>query len=161
MPQKITSSFKQPTMRGLFFNVGGSLLLACAANVLVFALHLDGGNKDGIRFPIAGYIIGIVWLLLFMLMGIAKWLLNFEDSAKTKKADLWISILITSCAAWVFLLAAKNIYAGLAGNFAIILLCLITMDYCFKISKTAGFLILPIFAWVSFATAILTILIYS
>ncbi len=160
MLKRIRSSFKQPNSAGLVLNIGFALLLACLANLLVFALHLDRDNKDEIKFPVPGYVIGIVWLLLFALMGLAKWVLNFRDNARTKKADSWITILMTSCAAWVFLLAAKNIYVGLAGNFAIILLSIITMGYCLKISKAAGFFIFPVFVWVSFATATLIVLIY-
>lgn len=101
------------------------------------------------------WIFGPVWTLLYIMMGIAAGFVwtKGSDEQTTKKALGFFAIQLGLNALWSYL------FFGLHNPFLalieIILLWLMILEtyYLFKkIVKTAGLLLLPYLAWVSFAT---------
>ncbi|MBU1132273.1 tryptophan-rich sensory protein [Patescibacteria group bacterium] len=95
-----------------------------------------------------------VWIALFFLMGCALYLVwtNGEKS-KNKKTALWIfGIQLGLNALWsVLFFGLRSPISGFVEIIILWLAILATIIYFFKISKTAGFLMIPYILWVSLA----------
>ena len=103
------------------------------------------------------WIFGPVWTLLFLLMGIALFLVWSEagDNRKKIKAVSVFSIQLLLNILWSVLFFGLN--SPLSSFVEIIFLwvfILITLVYFYRVSKTAGLLLLPYLFWVSFASAL-------
>lgn len=102
-----------------------------------------------------GWVFGPAWTLLYILMGISVWLFRREANAagvgKTSAMRLfWIQLLLN--------LAWTPIFFGLHQPLlAFIEICLLWLAALWtalafgKISSTAGYLLVPYLAWLSFA----------
>jgi tryptophan-rich sensory protein len=108
------------------------------------------------EFNPPGWVFGVVWPILYFLMGTSLYLiLNAEDSPQKKEAlkVFWIQLFLNAIWTPVFF-GAKS----LSGSFIIILALLImifVMLYKFyKVSKPAAYLNIPYWLWVSFATGL-------
>lgn len=104
------------------------------------------------------WIFAPVWSMLYMMMGVAAGLvwnrIDFENEI-VKKALVVFGIQLALNALWSFLFfGLKN--PMLAGIEIVILWLMIYETYTqfSKINKTAGYLLLPYLAWVSFATVL-------
>ncbi len=112
-------------------------------------------------FAVPGFIFPIVWTVLYILMGIASYLIETTETNKSKKTALTFNLLqlfFNFC--WSFIFFTFNAYL-FAFIWIIILLALIittTVEY-YKINKTSAYLLIPYIIWVSFA-AILNLGIY-
>lgn len=102
------------------------------------------------------WIFAPVWSMLYLMMGVAAGLvwnrIDFEKEA-VKKALIFFIIQLALNALWsILFFGLKN--PMLAGVEIILLWLMIYETYFLfsKISKTAGYLMLPYLAWVSFAT---------
>jgi len=112
-------------------------------------------NKPSFNPP--NWLFAPVWTLLFLLMGIALYLVW------QKKSNQWVKTAVMIFAfqlilniAWSFLFFfLHNPLAGLIEIIFLWLAILLTIIYFYKISKPAAYLLLPYLLWVSFA-AVLT-----
>ncbi len=133
-----------------------SLAISLGAGVLG---NVVGGNNNGkyerlYQPPFAppGWIFPIVWTILFILMGIAAYLIYESDSQEKKEAlGIYVAQLIANIG-WSFIFFRLDAYL-LA--FAWILLLwyfiFLTWQSFRKINRTAGWLLVPYLAWVTFA----------
>lgn len=134
-----------------------SLAISLGAGVLG---NIAGGNSSGqyeqlYQPPLAppGWVFPIVWTILFILMGIAAYLIYESDSPEKKEAlGIYAAQLIANIG-WSLIFFGLDAYL-LA--FAWILLLwyfiFLTWQSFRKINKTAGWLLVPYLAWVTFAT---------
>jgi tryptophan-rich sensory protein len=104
---------------------------------------------DGIFAP--------VWIMLYALMGIAGFLVwrRGLQYPGVKEGLLAFLVQLTLNACWS--IAFFGFRSPLAGLIVIIVLwieILITIIYFFRVDRTAGLLILPYIAWVSFAAVL-------
>lgn len=102
-----------------------------------------------------GWVFGPAWTVLYTLMGISVWLLrreaNLSGTGKTSAMRLfWIQLVLN--------LAWTPIFFGLhQPGLAFIEICLLWLAALWtalafgKISSTAGYLLVPYLAWLSFA----------
>ena len=101
------------------------------------------------------WIFGPVWTLLYIMMGIAAglvWTKGYEEQT-TKKALGFFAIQLGLNALWSYLFfGLHNPFLALIEIILLWLMILETYNLFKKINKTAGFLLLPYLAWVSFAT---------
>lgn len=109
-------------------------------------------NRSSLSPP--GFIFPIVWTILFILMGIASYLVltsNASTKSITKALKFYILQLVVNFF-WPIIFFNLEMYL-FAFVWIILLwvLILITMIKFFKISKPAGYLMLPYFLWVTFA----------
>jgi translocator protein len=101
------------------------------------------------------YLFGPVWTLLFTQMGISIWqILHTNNSSKPKAYRIFI-IQFALNLLWTILFFTLQ-SPGLALIEIILLLLSIayTIITFYKIKKSAAYLLIPYFAWVSFATVL-------
>lgn len=104
-----------------------------------------------------------VWTILFLLMGIALYLVWKQGwslpSVRTAMTIFFIHLLVNILWSGVFF----GLRSPLAGFFVIIalwFLIILTIIYFSNVSKTAGILLIPYILWVSFAS-VLNFMIYK
>jgi tryptophan-rich sensory protein len=99
---------------------------------------------------------GPVWSVLYLLMGIAAWLVWREQSSGGRSAALALFIA-QLCAnalwSWVFF-AWRNGAWAFAEVLVLLALVAATIAVFWRISRLAGALMLPYFAWVCLASAL-------
>ena len=108
-------------------------------------------------FTPPNWLFGPAWTTLYILMGIALFLVwnkGFKD--KEPKLALYVfSIQLILNAAWSFLFfGLRSPLLGLAGIIPLWVSILLTIWRFWKIDKRAGALLIPYLVWVSFATAL-------
>lgn len=103
------------------------------------------------------FLFGPVWLLLYLMMGIAIYLI-WQELKKNKKAKcamglFWIHLAFN--ASWsIFFFGLENLLLALI-NIVLIWLFIILLFFKFwNIKKLASYLLIPYFLWVSFATVL-------
>lgn len=100
------------------------------------------------------WVFGPVWSALYVLMGVAAWLV--WRSPGPKRAALgWFGAQLAANALWSWLFFAWH-QGALAAVEVLVLLALIlaTMAAFWRISRLAALLMLPYLLWVSFASAL-------
>lgn len=99
-----------------------------------------------------GWLFPIVWSILFLLMGIAAYLVWVRDSTGRNGALLFYGLQLAMNFGWTLVFFNLQNY-GLALLWLIVLwvLILITTVRFFKENKAAGWLMLPYLLWVTFA----------
>jgi len=109
-------------------------------------------NKPSFSPP--NWLFAPVWSLLYILMGIAAFLIwQKRDNLKTKPALMFYGIQLILNTFWSIIFFGMH-NPGLAFLEIIILwtFILITLIKFYKINKTSGILFIPYFIWVSFAS---------
>jgi len=109
-------------------------------------------NKPAFSPP--NYLFAPVWTILYLLMGIAAYLVwqkgLVELTAKIAFGLFWFQLVLNVL--WSYLFFRRQ--NPLAGFLEIILLwgaILATTIYFFKVSRAAGYLMIPYLLWVTFA----------
>lgn len=101
-------------------------------------------------------VFGPVWTLLYLLMGIAAWLVWRERSAQGVDGALslfLIQLVANALWSWLFFGWRQGAFA-LVDILLLLLLIAVTAVSFWRISRLAGALLLPYFAWVAFASAL-------
>ena len=109
-------------------------------------------NKPSFSPP--NWLFAPVWSLLYILMGIAAFLIwQKRDNLKTKPALMFYGIQLILNTLWSIIFFGMH-NPGLAFLEIIILwsFILITLIKFYKINKTSGILFIPYLIWVSFAS---------
>lgn len=102
------------------------------------------------------WVFGPVWSVLYLLMGIAAWLVWREQGADRPGAALTLFVVqLGANALWSWLFFAWH-KGALAFAEVLVLLALIaaTVVMFWRIRRLAGVLMLPYLAWVGFASAL-------
>ena len=97
-----------------------------------------------------------VWTLLYALMGVSAWLVWRTGGFREHRAPLTLFVVqLIANALWTWIFFEWN-EGGLAFAEIVILWCLIlaTMVMFWRVRASAGVLLLPYLAWVTFATAL-------
>lgn len=124
------------------------------------ALLSDGGmeafdrmNKPPLSPP--GWLFPVVWTILYILMGIASFLVftaNAPNNSK-KNALILYGVQLFANFMWPILFFTLQMCTAAAVLIVVLwLLVLANLLYFYKISKTAGYLFIPYLLWVTFAT---------
>lgn len=105
------------------------------------------------------YVFGPVWTLLYILMGVAAW--RVWKAGGGKQPMILYGVQLVLNIAWSFLFfKAHNITWALFDIVALLSVLVATTSAFFRVDRTAGYLMMPYLAWVTFATA-LTFSVYS
>ncbi len=101
------------------------------------------------------WIFGPVWIILYLLMGIALWLVWEKKNVKPKARRLGIIAFIIQLmlnTKWsIIFFGSQNISLALIDIVFLWIFILLTIFFFSKISKAAAWLLVPYIAWVSFA----------
>lgn len=103
-----------------------------------------------------GWLFGPVWSVLYLLMGIAAWLVwRVRGFAGARSALLVFVLQLAANALWSWLFFVWR-QGGLAFAEILVLwvLILVTIGLFWRVSRVAASLLLPYLAWVSFASVL-------
>jgi tryptophan-rich sensory protein len=130
------------------------VFLALATNGLIFGLGWVQPDRDiqPVWAP-PGYVVGMVWVLLFGCMGLGHW---FALQRQDIKGARLLTGLILLCLAYPFYTAGlQDRMAGLIG-------IMVTLAYSAalawrfrRLACRAGLTLLPLIAWLCFAAALI------
>lgn len=105
-------------------------------------------------FSPPNWVFGPVWTVLYTLMGIAAWLVWKNAAGRPiARAGLWIfGIQLVLNALWsVIFFGMRDPMWAWVELIALWIAILVTTDHFIRIVRTAGLLMLPYLAWVTFA----------
>jgi benzodiazapine receptor len=108
-------------------------------------------------FTPPNWVFSPVWITLFVLMGIAAFLV-WNKGLSDQKVKIALGIfavqLILNVLWSVMFFGLRSPLAGLIEIAVLWAAILVTILYFFKVSNTAGILLIPYFLWVSFAAVL-------
>ena len=106
-------------------------------------------------FSPPNWLFGPVWITLYAMMGVAAYL-SCKYGKPAKKATIasyWFYTQLVFNTLWsIVFFGLHSLWGGLAVIVVLWFLILKTMLLFWKMNRTAGWLLLPYLAWVSFAT---------
>jgi tryptophan-rich sensory protein len=102
------------------------------------------------------WIFGPVWTMLYILMGMAAWMVWMQPASQLRTyALIWFLIQLALNFLWSMILFRWHAIAGALGEISILWLAILaTMTLFWEVYSPAGWLMVPYLAWVSFATAL-------
>ena len=112
-------------------------------------------NKPSFNPP--NWLFGPVWTLLFILMGIATGIVWFksEKYSHAKVALTFFIIQLCLNGLWSYsFFYFQNPLLGLVNIVLLLVFIVFTIKWYLRVDKTAGYLLYPYLAWVSFATVL-------
>ncbi len=128
--------------------VGGLSALITKDNMIMYEyIDKPALSPPAVLFP-------IVWTVLYILMGIASYIVMTSDAGDGEKnsALLFYGLQLVFNFFWPLIFFNLEAYLfALMWLFALWLLIIITTVKFFRIDKRAGFLMLPYLLWVTFA----------
>ncbi len=115
----------------------------------------EGGWYDTLRRPALtppGWVFPVVWNVLYLLMGLAAWLVwRRRADGRTAALTLFVVQLVLNAAWSVLFFGLHSPGAALIEIVALWLAIAATVVAFLRVSRPAGVLMLPYLAWVSFA----------
>jgi tryptophan-rich sensory protein len=136
----------------LMLTVAATVGVCLVLNVLIFSLGWDKDAAPGTLLP-QGATIGMIWIVLFALLGAARWCLAEAGTADGDEARLRVDILLTNCALYPFYtLGLSSQVLGLGGNVVTLWVAGRALLSACQVSRLATLLLLPVLPWVAFAT---------
>ena len=153
----------QPTRSWL--SLLGWVALAVTAGAVGGIASRDAGTFYGAlakpTWAPPGWVFGPVWSALYLLMGVAAWLVwrapfapPHEPAARRRALALFVGQLALN-ALWTWLFFAWRRGALAFGEIALLWLAVASTSWLFgRVRPLAGWLLAPYLAWASFATAL-------
>jgi translocator protein len=105
----------------------------------------------------ASYIFGPVWTILYLMMGIAWWLVIESDASQDdkRKAHVYFVIQLFLNFVWSILFFKFHAPDWAFVDIVLLILAVLITIFCFaKISKSAGWLLMPYILWICFAAVL-------
>ncbi len=143
------------------------ILIGCVA--LCLGIGMLGGLLMGdsiktwypaIKRPVfnpPNWVFGPVWTILYILMGVALWLIYISPSKTNKKFAYQIfalQLFVNFIWSGLFF-GLKSLTLGLLGSQILWVLIVLTLFTFYKHSKTAAYLLIPYLAWETYAVILL------
>ncbi len=156
----VFDKYPQRSMARQVVGLAGWLILAFAAASIGAIASLNAGSFYGeLQRPAwapAAWLFGPVWSVLYLLMGIAAWLVWRTDGFRINRAALVLFVLqLAANALWTWVFFAWH--QGAAAFAEILLLWALivaTLRSFRRLNTLAGLLLVPYLAWVTFAAAL-------
>jgi len=146
--------WNERSRRGLLVNIFFAVTLALLVNALIFLFSSSqmASSREPFRFEPPGWVIGVVWTLLFAGLGAARWQVLGSDGGKSSDAT-WVLLLLLICAAYpLYTSGLRNPVVGLWGNAATGLLAVWIAARIRRRSVLAALFVFAVTAWVTFAS---------
>ncbi len=140
-------------VRGLAANIVIAVAVAALANAFVFLVNpAEDLAPPTHHLQPPGYLIGIVWVCLFIFLGTARWLV-IGNGNRDSQGTLWVWALLLFCAAYpIYTLGLRNLALGLVGNIATAILAVWVALQIRRTSPLAAGLVSTVAVWVIFAS---------
>ena len=152
---KITNVLNRTDAVGLVANVAVSLFVVLVTNGLIFGLGWDTSSPKTAPslYDPPGWFIGVVWTVLFALMGAARWrILKSGGKNAAFHARLVVGLIVFCLIYPFYTLGLRSILIGLIGNVATAIFAAWIIAQIKTSSRTAAVFVSPVVAWLSFAT---------
>jgi benzodiazapine receptor len=148
-------------MKKVFGILGSVLICECAGLIgSLFTRPSIAGWYAGLSKPSfspPNWVFAPVWTVLYAMMGIAAYLV-YEKGFKrpdVRKALAFFAVQLVVNVLWsIVFFGAHSLLGGVIVILPLWALILVTIMRFSPLSKTAGYLLVPYFLWVSFATAL-------
>jgi len=142
---------------GLAFWIALCVLVGVISGLLTrrdIAGWYAGLRKPSFNPP--NWIFGPVWMALYILMGVAAWVVWSQPASQLRAYALtWFAIQLALNFLWSMIFFRWHAIAGALGEISFLWLAILaTMVMFWEVRPLAGWLLLPYLAWVSFATAL-------
>lgn len=94
-----------------------------------------------------------IWVILYLLLGISLYLI-WERGIYTEDEKIAVLLFVTQIVlyvAWsIFFFRFKELFTALVDLFGLLIALILNINYFYKISKTAAFLLFPYLLWIVF-----------
>ncbi|MBL7858822.1 MAG: tryptophan-rich sensory protein [Cyclobacteriaceae bacterium] len=134
------------------------ILIAVNIPAPFIGLDFDSGETPKLWYAPPGFVIPIVWFILFTLLGIGRY--NLIQS-EFNNYQWWLFGLALLCATYAYytlgfakLTNISALWFGLIGNIVVILFAAFVVYKLLPISKPAALLTIPVIVWTAFASLI-------
>jgi translocator protein len=131
-----------------------SLILVLGINALIFSSGWDKASDALPTSPYAppGYVIGIVWTVLFIGIGASRWFIIRDTGAGRRAA--WLPLILAAiCLAYpIYTAGLSDRTIALWGNVATAGFAIICAAILYRYSARAAYALMPIPVWIGFAT---------
>lgn len=108
-------------------------------------------NKPSFSPP--NWVFGPVWTILYFMMGISLYLIWISKSKQKQNAFILFFIQLGLNTLWsIVFFGLKNPTFAFIDIIALWIAIILTIQSFYKINKFAGYLLIPYFVWVSFAS---------
>jgi translocator protein len=140
------------------FKLVGALVVCQLAGIIgsLFTTPAISGWYETITKPSfnpPNWIFGPVWFTLFILMGIALYLILKKKKSKARTIALWLfaAQLILNTLWSIIFFGLQNPLFALIELILLLVVLIFTTIHFWKLNRTAGILLLPYLAWGTFA----------
>ena len=136
------------------YHVSIPILLAVAMNGWIYSVGLNKYSKTEKQSPLIppGYIIAIIWTLLFGLMGYTHYLLGNANSVAS-----WSLVGLVGFCLLYPLITGLRVKSGLLMNLAALVLSFVVALLVIKESVYAFYWLIPLLAWTIYVNAVFVI----
>jgi tryptophan-rich sensory protein len=145
-----------PFLKRMWTQIGFWVLLALLMNGAIYYFGWNATNAPSEGIMPSGYVIAIIWLVLFGFMGAARWVMQEKPGDEAKVLRWALTGILVLCLLWpLYTLALKNPIAGLIGSAITFLLSLATTWRLWLRTKSAAFLMMLPTLWLACATLLM------
>lgn len=146
--------FNRTDVKGEIANPVAALVAVLAVNWAVFRLGLAGGsNYPDVWIEPPGWVIGLAWVLIFPMWGLARWH-GLRAGREGRRLAAFIVFLMAWSLAYPAITAGFDLYKSAAANAVSFLIVGFAYLTARKVSRTASWWILPSLVWVTFANVL-------
>jgi tryptophan-rich sensory protein len=137
----------RPVMTGLGANLAVFVGAPVVLNGLIFGLGWSGRGGPQVGLP-PGWVVGSIWVVLFVGLGAARWLLVRSG----KVANEWVSLVGVLCLLYpLYTRGFSDLVAGLVGNVVTLGVAVPVAVYAWRRVRGAGFFLVPLCLWMAYA----------
>ena len=135
-------------MRNIF-NIFIPIFLTIIVNIIIFSYKLNiTKNKINNPYIPPGYVIGIIWIIIFGLLGYVQYILRNQNNIFE---FLLIIFLLVFCILYPFFTnRLQNLKIGLILNAITLILSFTISLFIFNVSKKAFYYLIPLLLWISY-----------
>lgn len=109
-------------------------------------------------FAPPGWIVGGVWVILFGLLGLARWRLVRLGSATGRQGARWVIAFVAVCTLYpVYTLGLRSLTAGLVGNLGTMLFAIVLGLRFWRVDPVSVGVFALVAGWLSYATLIVAV----
>jgi tryptophan-rich sensory protein len=124
----------------------------------LIGLEFESNSTPKVWYQPPGFVIPIIWFILFTLLGIGRYYLVQGQQAQ---GQWWLFALAFLCSTYAYytlglaqLTGISALWFGLLGNILVILFASVVVWQLLSVSKTAALLTLPVIIWTAYASLI-------
>ncbi len=146
--------FANIKIKPLLISIGLALLAGIVSCLLG---NSSSGYEELIRpsFAPDGIVFPIVWIILYILMGISAYFIYCQQSCKSKNALIFYFVQLIVNSLWTFFFFGLQMYLfGFWWIILLIVLVSITMFLFYKIKPFSAYLLIPYLIWLIFAAVL-------